>query len=74
MPRYFFHVIDEGKVYPDTEGVDLAGPEAARDYAQRDAKDLVEQHVVSPARVAQWRIDVVDEAGERIATVPLPAD
>ena len=74
MPRYFFNVVDDAKVYPDTEGIDLAGPEAARDYAQQDAKDLVDQRLMPPARVSQGRIEVVDEAGAPIVSVPLPTD
>lgn len=74
MRRYFFNVVDDVKVYPDTEGIVLSGPDAARGYAEEDAKDLVDQRIVSPARVSQWRIEVMDESGERIASVPLPAD
>ena len=40
MPRYYFHVIDDLDS-PDTEGAELPGLEAARDYGARAALGLM---------------------------------
>jgi hypothetical protein len=65
MPRYFFHVHD-GKDIPDHTGVELAGPEEARDKAVTACgealKDLDGAFWVSE----EWTMRVTDEAGATV--------
>ncbi len=40
MPRYFFHLVEGERLFPDHKGEDLPNDEAARDEARRSAEEL----------------------------------
>jgi hypothetical protein len=40
MPRYFFHLVEGERLFPDHKGEDLPNDEAARDEARRVAEAL----------------------------------
>jgi hypothetical protein len=69
MPRFYFHVTDGRRLYRDPTGMDLNGLEAARQYALRDARDLLESWMVRSSQ--PWRIEVADENGMTVLAVPL---
>jgi uncharacterized protein DUF6894 len=75
MPRYFFHLRSPAKSLADCQGLTLAGTEVAREEAKRAAQDFRQP---STGRVAPewegWSIDVSDERGRSIMTVPFGAE
>jgi hypothetical protein len=66
MPRYFFHVTD-GQTYPDHEGTELAGIEAAREEAFGVIGDLLKKKVIQDSH--EWRVDITDAAGHSLLTL-----
>jgi hypothetical protein len=42
MPRYFFHISDGRRTYPDPLGIALPSLEAAKAHARQDAQALSE--------------------------------
>ena len=69
VPRYYFHVIDDLDS-PDTEGAELPGLEAARDYGARAALGLMADLLVRERRLAlDHRIDIENEQGQVLDTV-----
>lgn len=70
MPRYFFHVFDDLEVRDD-EGVELRNLEAVRAYAALAARHLVSDSLQAGGRInPDHRIDVEDEEGRVVVTVP----
>ena len=66
MSRYFVHFTNADEFYEDLEGVELAGHAAARDYAVRDACNLMREGFARPAERVAWKVEVVDESGRRL--------
>lgn len=69
MPRYFFHVYDD-IIARDEEGVELPSLAAARLRAIRGARDIIAEQVRHGHLVLSHWIDVVDEHGEKVLTLP----
>ena len=68
MPLYFFHFTNGAHAIPDLEGVELDSLATAREYAIEDARFVIDRHMVQGWR--RWRVDVTDEAGETLFSVP----
>jgi hypothetical protein len=68
VPRYYFHLHDTVGV-EDEEGKDLADVTAARDYALANVRDMVCSDVKNGVVNLDYRIEVVDEAGEAVLTL-----
>ena len=68
MPRYYFHLRDDLSV-DDEEGVELAGPDAARDFAIESARDLICASVRKGHLNLDHRLEVTDEGGEKVLTM-----
>ncbi len=70
MPRYFFHIHD-GEERPDRDGVELTGPDQAREQAVvacgEALKDLDGEFWDS----REWRMLVVDEKGATVCVLTL---
>lgn len=62
--RFFFHV-DDGHPQPDTEGVEFPDAASARIQAIRTCGEMIRDLEGRLFRNA-WRMDVTDEAGERV--------
>jgi hypothetical protein len=60
MPRYFFHVTD-GQTYPDHEGTELPGLDAARREAFGVMGDLLKNRETWNS--SEWRVEIADAAG-----------
>jgi hypothetical protein len=73
VPRYFFNVKD-GKDIIDTEGTELAGVAAARDQAIASAGEMIRSDGDTVWNGSDWRMDVTDEAGDRLFTLRFSAD
>jgi hypothetical protein len=69
MPRFYFHLYDD-LVVRDEEGVDLPGATTAHKKAIREARSLMCATLMEGRLVLNHRIEVEDEVGSVVATVP----
>lgn len=69
--RYFFHIRDENGLVRDEEGSELAGIEDARKEAHLSARDLIIDDVRRGQRVAPRIIEITDENGQILESVPV---
>jgi hypothetical protein len=74
MPRFYFHARNGKKFLADCQGVNLPDSNMAHENALRIARDFFHQALgrVDPGW-ADWWIDVRDERGRAVFTVPLAA-
>jgi hypothetical protein len=71
MPRYFFHLVEGERLFPDHKGEELPNDEAAREEARRVAEELR----AGGAR-GDWgprRFVVTDGYGRVVTAVPVIA-
>lgn len=68
MPRYFFHLYDDG-VTLDPEGRELPTVEAAREEAIRTAREIAREEVADGHLGLNHRIEVTDAYDAPVATV-----
>jgi hypothetical protein len=73
VPRYFFDVKD-GKDIPDTQGIELAGVAEARNQAIASAGEMIRSDGNTVWNGSDWRMDVTDEAGDRLFTLRFSAN
>ena len=67
MPRYFFHLVEGERLFPDHKGEDLPDDEAARDEARTVAEKLhAGANAWSPRRFV-----VTDGNGRVVTEVPV---
>jgi hypothetical protein len=70
MPRYFFNI--EGGPYPDPDdGIDLNGPEQARDEAITMAGEMLKDVDGRFWGEPEWRLRVTDEQGATVCTLSI---
>ncbi len=72
MPRFHFHLVSDCALIPDSEGVVLADPGAARREALLVAEELVKPGL--PAQHRKWRgwsVQVADDCGREVLLVPV---
>jgi hypothetical protein len=73
MRRYFFHITD-GAEPPDHEGTVLADIAAARAEAITTAGALLKDRDATFWGAGEWRMTVVDEAGDTICRLRFSAE
>src|SRR5689334_3905492 len=66
MPRYFFNIRDGYDVDEDDEGIELPDFEAARAEALATVEELREEL----ADAGNIELEILDETGRRLLTVP----
>jgi hypothetical protein len=72
MARYFFHLRDGDTLLVDDEGEELRGQRAVRSYAIDSARQLLSEAALSgTAATLHQQIEVVDERGRTILTIPV---
>jgi hypothetical protein len=73
MARYFFHLRDGDRLLPDDEdGEEFPNLDAVRHYVIESARQLLSQAVLSgTASSLHQQIEVVDEAGRTVLTMPV---
>lgn len=69
IPRFFFIIHDDIDA-EDDEGMILSGPEAARKEALKGARALACEQVCKGYLKLNHRIDVADESGRIVLTIP----
>jgi hypothetical protein len=75
MPRYFFHLRNNHQRLEDTEGSELADPEAAHHEAMDSAIDLICDRLKggwfqNGQKIFGSSIEVTDESGASLLTFP----
>jgi hypothetical protein len=71
MPRYFFHFVKGSEIIAhDATGHQCNNDQAALQFAQR-GDGLAVSRAPPPGSLKQYHIQVVNEAGQITATVPL---
>ena len=75
MPRYFFNVIN-GTGHQDRDGIELPDLASARIEALKDIEDISRQNfmLIDLETRATWYIEICDEAGTVLATVPFSSN
>lgn len=66
MPRYFFQLIDQGKVYYDTEGQELLNDEAARHEASVALTEVARDVLLKDGLFHQFEIVVRNDRDETV--------
>lgn len=69
MPRYFMHLVDSVDITLDPEGTEMP-PEAIVGAALAQARDCMAGDVKSGRLDFHYRIDVHDESGELVHSLP----
>jgi len=70
MPRYFFDLVDDKKIY-DKKGVSLPNVKAAREYAKTFARELMETKSDLLGESWQaWSVQVCNGKFDRILRIP----
>ena len=69
MPRFFFNLRDDVSV-EDCEGKDLVDAGKAHEVAVHYAREMMAEDVKDGRLVLRDSIDVVDETGAKILTLP----
>jgi hypothetical protein len=73
MPRYFFHLKD-GSTHIDEDGVELAGPDEAREAAVVNSGEVLKDAGAKFWTSDEWRLWVTDEGGETVCALRVSAE
>jgi hypothetical protein len=68
--RYFFHLRENGAYLIDDEGLDLADMDAVRAAATAGARSVIASEVMAGRVPLQAVVEVDDEDGRRVMTLP----
>jgi hypothetical protein len=72
MPRYFFNIRQDKLLLEDDEGEEFANLDAARQEAIASAREILSEAAFSgEAASLDRKIEVADEAGETVLTIPI---
>jgi hypothetical protein len=74
MPRYFFHLTMNGRVTPDQSGTVLPDVRAARSQGISACGEMLKDLDGKLPAFAEWRMDVVDHAGQTVLTFRFSED
>ena len=69
MPLFFFHIHEDSEV-TDEQGIDMADAAAARVAAVAGARGIMSEQIVKGRLSLHHRIEVEDEAGGAVLTLP----
>ena len=70
MTRFHLHIRDGDEFIEDPDGSDLPDLDAARAEAVQGAREILAQKVKAGEVVDGQRIEITDDAGTLLATVP----
>ena len=71
MPRYYFHLRDQGSRLTDEDGVSLPDAEAAWYQAVRSARELIRADLQLGCKWDGKAVEIQDERGAPVAQIPL---
>jgi hypothetical protein len=70
MPKYFFDLVDDKKIY-DKKGISLPNDKAAREYAVTFARELMQtQPTLMGESWKAWSVQVCNGKFDRILRIP----
>jgi hypothetical protein len=70
MPRYYFDLVDDRKIY-DRKGISLPNLNAARDYAHTFVRELMEEKKTLLGEPGDaWAILILDGKFQRVMRIP----
>ena len=69
MPRFFFHLHDQGHVFHDEDGKECNDVAEARTLALKSARSIVSADALDGSIDLRGRIDIADEHGAVLSTV-----
>lgn len=72
MPRYFLHMHNSTGLIEDDEGQEHPDLASARASAIQSIRSVASEEVRGGSLDLRGRIDITDEAGELLASVPFP--
>lgn len=70
MPRYFFHLYECGNLIADDEGRLLPDEASIQRAALKEARHVMAAEVQAGKLCLSCRIDVIDEHGRPVLTLP----
>ena len=70
MPRFYFHIYDDQGAIPDTEGLDCADLEAAKQEGKASAQEMLAEEMRAGRTVDHRRIEITAENGSVVAVYP----
>ena len=72
MPsRYYFNLTDGYEVIPDEVGIEVSDARAALIHAFEAIEELRREANASPSEWEGWRLNIVDDSGRLIHSLPL---
>ena len=69
MPRFYFPIVDNDRVIPDEEGVELIDLDGAISEARRSAYDMLNDALVTGDDIGHQVIQIADDRGNVLASV-----
>jgi len=66
MPRYFFHLVGEGQVVLDDEGLVLTELSAAHSYGLKLQRQIKQY---SPDDACEWTVRIANELGDTLLVI-----
>ena len=69
MQRFYFPIVDNDRVIPDEQGVELPNLDTAISEARRSASDMLDDALATGDSIGHQVIQIVDDRGRILATV-----
>ncbi|WP_313291990.1 DUF6894 family protein [Rhizobium rhizoryzae] len=69
MARFFFHILKNGVLEMDTEGVEFSNHEAAHADAVRFVRELLAERIMSDGTIDEECVQIASETGDILSEV-----
>jgi hypothetical protein len=69
VARYFFYIVNQGRVVPDQEGDEFPDLESAKEEAIASARDVARQEIAEHRSLKDACIEIHDDHGRILASV-----
>ena len=69
--RCYFHLVNSHETIRDTIGIEISSLATAQEFALQAIDDLREEAIQAGASWQGWRLDVVDQGGKILLSIPL---
>jgi len=70
MPRYFFHVRDDGRLFEDLEGIELPDIPDVEAWLLKAASEVLSEDEWQGERTEGRSFEIVDDTGQIVLIVP----
>lgn len=72
MPRFFFHIVRNGKRIHDDEGMELHDLTNADEEATQAGREIVSASILAGGEVDRGEFQITDAVGKTLLVVPFP--